>query len=50
MAMVANEEEGATVWEVELHPNQTISVSGKVVERNALAEINGAVVERLPVQ
>jgi len=32
MAMVANEEESATVLEVELHPNQTIGVPGKVVE------------------
>lgn len=32
VAMVANEEESTTVWEVKLHPNKSIGVSGEVVE------------------
>ena len=50
MAMIADKEEGATIWEIELHSNETISMSWKMVEGDSLTEINRTVVECLPIQ
>lgn len=50
MTVVTNEEKGPTVGKVELHPDQTVGVTGEVMQRYALAEIHRAVIESFPVQ
>lgn len=49
MAMIADEEEGSAVAQIKLHADQAVGVAWQVVEGDALAEIEGAVVEGLPV-
>jgi hypothetical protein len=49
VAVVADEEDCAALRQVDLHSDQAVSVAGKVVERDALAEIKAALVEGLPV-
>lgn len=49
MAMIADEEDRSALGQVYLHSNQTVRVSRKVMERNALAEVEAALVEGLPV-
>lgn len=49
MAVIADEEYRAAFGQVDLHPDQTIRVSWQVVQRNALAEVEAALVECLPV-
>jgi len=49
VAMITDEEEGATVRHVDLHSNQAIGVAWQVMQCNALAEIKSSVVEGLPV-
>lgn len=49
MAVVTDEEDRAAVWEVDLHAHQTVRVAWEVVQRDALAEVEAALVESLPV-
>lgn len=49
MAMITDEEEGTTLRQVDLHSDQAIGMTWKVVESDALAEIEAALVECLPV-
>ena len=49
MAVIADEEDRAAVWQVDLHAHQTVRVAGEVVQGDALAEIEAALVEGLPV-
>jgi len=49
MTVIANEEEGSAVAQVQLHADQAVGMAGQVVKGDALAEIEGAVVEGLPV-
>ena len=49
MAMVTDEEIGSTVLQIDLHANQPVSVSWQMMQRNALAEVECSLVERLPV-
>ncbi|HEX3639967.1 MAG TPA: hypothetical protein VHV10_01615 [Ktedonobacteraceae bacterium] len=49
MAMVTNEQVGTTILQIELHANQSISVTWQMMECNALAEVEGSLVKRLPV-
>ena len=49
VAMVGDEKEGATVRQVDLHPNQAIGMPGQVVQRNALTKVNRPVIKSLPV-
>lgn len=49
MAVIADEENRAAVWQVDLHAHQTVRVPWEVVQRDALAEVEAAFVEGLPV-
>lgn len=49
MAVIADEENRPTVRQVDLHAHQPVRVPGQVVQGDALAEIEGALVEGLPV-
>jgi hypothetical protein len=49
VAVIADEEDRAALGQVDLHSDQTVSVARKVVQRDALAEIEAALVEGLPV-
>ena len=49
MAVITDEEDRAAVWQVDLHAHQTVRVAREVVQRDALAEIEAALVESLPV-
>ena len=49
MAVITDEEDRAALWQIDLHSDQTIRVSWKVVQRDALAEVEAALVESLPV-
>jgi len=49
VAVVADEEDRSTVWQVDLHADQTVRVAGQVVQGDALAEIEAAFVKGLPV-
>lgn len=50
MSVIADEQECTVILQVELHANQSVRVSRQVVQRDSLGEIDGAVIERLPVQ
>lgn len=50
VAVIADEEEGAAVGQVNLHADEAVRVARQVVQRDALAKVNGAFVERLPVE
>ena len=47
--MVTDEEKGPGFGHVDLHPDQTICVAWEMVQGDALAEVHGLVIERLPV-
>ena len=49
MAVIADEEDRAAVWQINLHAHQTVRVTWEVVQRDALAEVEAALVEGLPV-
>jgi hypothetical protein len=49
MAVIADEEDSAAVGKVDLHSYQTVRVAWEVVQRDALAEVEAALVEGLPV-
>lgn len=49
MAVIANEKDRAAVWQVDLHAHQTVRVPREMVQRDALAEVEAALVESLPV-
>jgi len=49
VAMIADEEEGAAVWHIDLHTDQAICVSWEVMQRDALTEVHILVGECLPV-
>jgi len=49
MAVVRDEEECATVRQVDLHANQAVGMSRQMMQRDALTEVNRSVVKRLPV-
>lgn len=49
MAMVTNEQVGAAVLQIDLHANQSVSVTRQMMQRNALAEVEGSLVKGLPV-
>jgi hypothetical protein len=49
MAVIADEEDRAAVWQVDLHAHQTVRVAREVVQRDALAEVEAALVKSLPV-
>jgi hypothetical protein len=49
VAVIADEEDRSTVGQVDLHADQTVGVAGQVVQSDALAEIEAAFVEGLPV-
>lgn len=49
MAVITDEEDRAAVWQVDLHAHQTVRVAREVVQRDALAEIEAALVESLPI-
>ena len=49
MTVIADEEDRAAVWQVDLHAHQTVRVAGEVMQGDALAEIEAALVEGLPV-
>ena len=50
VAVIADEEDRSTVGQVDLHTDQTVGVAGQVVQGDALAEVEAAFVEGLPVQ
>lgn len=50
VAVVADEEECATIGKIELHSYKTIGVSWKVMKGDSLTEINCAIIESLPIQ
>ena len=49
MTVITDKQERATIWQIDLHADQAICMAGQVVKRNALAEIEGSLIERLPV-
>lgn len=49
MAVIADEEECTTLWQVDLHSDQAVGVTWQMVESDTLAEIKAALVESLPV-
>lgn len=49
VAVVRHEEESATILHVDLHADQAIGMAGQMVEGDALAEVEGLVVECFPV-
>lgn len=49
VTMVRDEKEGATVRQIDLHPNQAVGMPGQVVQRNALTKVNRSVIKSLPV-
>jgi hypothetical protein len=49
VAVITDEEDRSTVGQVDLHADQTVGVAGQVVQSDALAEIEAAFVEGLPV-
>lgn len=49
MTVIADEEDRAAVREVDLHSHQTVRVAREVVQRDALAKVEAALVESLPV-
>lgn len=49
MAVIADEENRPAICQVDLHPDQTVGVTRKMVESDALAEIKAALVEGFPV-
>lgn len=50
VGVVADEEEGAVVFEVDLHADEAVGVTGEMVEGETLGEVDGTIVERFPVQ
>lgn len=49
MAVIADEEDRSALGQVDLHSDETVRVPWEVVQSNALAEIEAALVEGLPV-
>lgn len=49
MAMVTDEEESPSLGHVNLHPNQTISMAGQMMQSDTLTEVHSLIIERLPV-
>lgn len=49
VAVVADEKDRAAVGQVDLHAHQAVRVPREVVQRDALAEVEAALVEGLPV-
>ena len=49
MAVVADKEDRAALGKVDLHSDEAFGVARQVMECNALAEVQAALVERLPV-
>jgi len=49
VAVITDEEDRAAVRKIDLHSHQSVRVAGEVVQRDALAEIEAAFVEGLPV-
>jgi hypothetical protein len=49
VAVVADEEDGSAIGQVDLHADQTVGVARQVVQGDALAEIEAAFVKGLPV-
>jgi hypothetical protein len=49
MAMITNEKESSALGKIELHPDQTISMTRKMMQRNPLTEVHRSVVDSLPV-
>ena len=49
MAVIADKEDRAAVWQINLHAYQTVRVAWEVVKCDALAEVEAALVEGLPV-
>lgn len=47
--MITNEEEGSAVRQIDLHSNESFSMPRKMVQRDPLAEVYGAVVECFPI-
>lgn len=50
VGMVADKEEGAIVFEVELETDEAVGVAGEVVEDDTLGKVDGAIVKGLPVE
>lgn len=50
MSVIAYKEESSVVLEVDLHCNETICVTWKMVKGEALGEIYGSIVEGFPVE
>lgn len=49
MAMIADKEDRSALGQIDLHSDQTVRVSWEVVQSDALAEVEAALVEGLPV-
>ena len=49
VAVIANEEISATVLEIDLHANQSVGVPRQMVQCDALAEVEGSLIESLPI-
>ena len=50
VGMVADKKERAVVLQIDLHTDQTIGVTGKMVQSDPLSKINCAIIERLPIK
>lgn len=49
MAVIADEEDRSTLWQIDLHSDQAVGVAWEMVKSDTLAEIEATLVERLPV-
>ena len=49
VAVIAHEDDCAVIEEIDLHANQTVSVSWQMVQGDALAEVECSLVKGLPV-
>ena len=50
MAVIANEQKSSAVRQVDLHSDETLCMTWKVMQRDPLTEVHGPFIERLPVQ
>lgn len=50
MAVVTDKEESTTIRHVDLHTNESISMARQMMQCDSLAEVDGPVVESLPIE
>jgi len=50
MAMITDEQESSSLGHVDLHTNQTVSMTRQMVQGDALAKVESLIIECLPVQ